>query len=180
MHLNPESGIVEFIKPDGSAAGPGVLAEMVVTSFRQRSMPLVRYRIGDMAILAEHQSCPCGRQMPVVERIEGRESDVLRSPAGGVIGSASLSTLLYVVPSRIAESQIEQIAESEYIFRYVPISGRLKPDEEQRVMEEFRSRLGSSATVRLEPCAVIPRTAGGKVRLILGLDTGVRQSQGAA
>ncbi|OHB59880.1 MAG: hypothetical protein A2173_12010, partial [Planctomycetes bacterium RBG_13_44_8b] len=77
MHLNPESGIIEFLRPDGTEAQPGEEAEMVVTSFFQRSMPLIRFKIGDTAMLSEVQTCPCGRQMPIVEYIGGRESDVL-------------------------------------------------------------------------------------------------------
>lgn len=175
LHLNPESGIVEFIKPSGAQAGPGELAEMVVTSFRQRSMPLIRYRIGDTAVLAERQTCPCGREMPIIERIEGRESDTLRSAERGLIGSASLSTLLYCVPSRIAESQIEQVTEQEFVFRYVPIGGPLTVEEQQLVSVEFRNRLGDTIALRLEVCDGIPKSESGKTRLIVGLDRQARR-----
>ncbi len=107
LHLNPESGIIEFLRPDETPARRGEDAEMVVTSFHQRTVPLIRYRIGDTAALAENQHCPCGRQMPLVEYIGGRESDTLYSSERGRVGSAALSTLFYQIPSRLKESQID-------------------------------------------------------------------------
>lgn len=169
MHLNPESGIIEFLRSDGTSAHPGEEAEMVVTSFFQRTFPLIRYRIGDTGILAENQICSCKRQMPIIERIMGREADVLYSTQSGKVGSAGLSTCFYKIPSRLKESQIEQIDTDAFVFRYVPYNSPLDEKEKKIVLEELKKRLGSSVDIKIVLVNLIAKGPGGKSRLIIGL-----------
>jgi phenylacetate-CoA ligase len=169
MHLNPESGIIEFLKPDGEPAEPGEEAEMVVTSFFQRTMPLIRYRIGDIGALAEDQICPCGRQMPIVAYIGGRESDTIYTTERGRIGSAGLSTTFYKIPSRLKESQIEQVGADSFVFRYIPLEEPLSEKEKTIVIEQFGNRLGPSVEVDIQIVDHIAKGANGKARLIIGL-----------
>jgi len=169
MHLNPESGIIEFLKSNGESAEPGEDAEMVVTSFFQRTMPIIRYRIGDRGALAEEQRCPCGRQMPIIKYIGGRESDTIYTTERGRIGSAGLSTAFYKVPSRLKESQLEQVGTDSFVFRYVPLSSPLRKKEKSVVIEQFKSRLGSSVEIDIQIVSQIPKGPSGKSRLIIGL-----------
>jgi phenylacetate-CoA ligase len=170
MHMNPESGIIEFLRADGNPAEPDEEdAEMVITSFFQRTMPLIRYRIGDIGTFAEDQTCPCGRQMPIVKYITGRESNTLYTTERGSIGSAGLSTVFYKIPSRLKESQIEQVGKDSFLFRYVPLNGSLTKNEESVVIEQFKKRLGSSVTIDLQVVEQIPKGPSGKSRLVIGL-----------
>lgn len=170
MHVNPESGIIEFIRPDASAAQPGEDAEMVVTSFYQRAVPLIRYRIGDTAAIAQEQNCPCGRQMPLVEYVGGRESDTLYSTERGRIGSAAISTVFYKMSSRLKESQIEQTGTDSFVFRYVPLNESLSDKEKSIVVEELKNRLGSSIDIGIRIVKEIPKGPNAKSRLIVGLN----------
>ena len=177
MHINPESGIIEFLRPDGTPANPGEDGEMVVTSFFQRTMPLIRFRIGDTGVLAKNQDCPCGRHMPVVERIGGREGDVLFSSERGRIGSAGLSTALYKLPSRLKESQIQQLGKDSFVFRYIPMGQLLTPQEITTIDEELRKRLGQSIELQIEQVELIPKGANGKSRLVVGFNCGKSQTE---
>ena len=170
LHLNPESGIIEFIRPDGSSAARGEEAEMVITSFFQKSMPLIRYRIGDTAVLAENQSCPCGRHMPIVKAIGGRESDAIYSSERGYIGSTAISSVLNVIPSRLSQSQFVQMGNDTFVFRYVPLENPLTEAEKAVVIEQFKNRLGTSVNIDIEIVDKIPQGPSGKTRLIIGLD----------
>lgn len=169
MHLNPESGIIEFLRPDGTSAESGEDAEMVVTSFFQRSMPLIRYRIGDTGALSEDQKCSCGREMPIVKYIGGRESDVLCSTERGRIGSAGMSTALYKIPYRLKESQIEQVDTDSFVFRYVASGSPLNDSENKIVLEALHSRLGNSVEIKLVEVDSIPKGPSGKSRFLIGL-----------
>jgi phenylacetate-CoA ligase len=169
MHINPESGIIEFLRPDGTKAEAGEDAEMVVTSFYQRTVPLIRYRIGDTAAFAENQSCPCGRQMPIVEYVGGRESDTLCSSERGRVGSAAISTVFYKLPFRLKESQIEQVGTDSFVFRYVPQDAPLSEQEKSTIIEEIKNRLGSSIDIDVQIVKEIPKGPNTKSRLIVGL-----------
>lgn len=175
MHVNPESGIIEFLRPDGTKAQPGEDTEMVVTSFYQRTVPLIRYRIGDTAAFAENQSCPCGRAMPIVEYVGGRESDTLYSSERGRVGSGALSTIFYQIPSRLKESQIEQVGTDSFVFRYVPLNKPLKEKEISIIIEQLKGRLGNSISVEAEMVDEIPKGPNMKSRLIVGLKKDINE-----
>ena len=46
-------------------------------------MPLIRYRIGDLAVKADpNKKCSCGREFPMLEKIIGRDTDIIYTPKG--------------------------------------------------------------------------------------------------
>lgn len=60
LHARPEHSLVEFLNERGEPAQPGEPAEIVGTGFGNISFPLIRYRTGDGAVLAE-RGCACNR-----------------------------------------------------------------------------------------------------------------------
>ena len=56
LHVDDESGIIEFVNEAGQRAKAGEAANMLITSFTTKAMPLIRSNIGDMAILSPE---PC-------------------------------------------------------------------------------------------------------------------------
>ena len=65
--------------PDGEPIG-----DILVTDLHNYGMPFVRYANGDLAVATE-RTCTCGRGLPLLERIEGRRLDCVRTPAGGLV-----------------------------------------------------------------------------------------------
>jgi phenylacetate-CoA ligase len=76
-HVMAESYIVELLC-DGRPARPGETGEVVITDLSNHCLPLIRYRIGDLAVaMDERDRCPCGRGLPRIGRIEGRTSSLV-------------------------------------------------------------------------------------------------------
>lgn len=71
FHVNADTHFVEVLR-DGKPAHPGELGTIVVTDLRARTMPLLRYDTADIAVAAS-DGCSCGRQLPLLGSIEGRE-----------------------------------------------------------------------------------------------------------
>jgi phenylacetate-CoA ligase len=115
--------------------------------------------------------------MPLVQYIGGRESDTLYSSERGRVGSGALSTVFYYMPSRLKESQIEQIGIDLFVFRYVPHDGPLSEREKVIIIEQLKSRLGSSIDVNIDIVDEIPRGPAGKLRLIVGLKENKNQQR---
>jgi len=80
LHIMAENLLVEIVTKEGHAAQRGETGEIVVTDLNNRAMPLIRYRLADFGIPGG--PCSCGRTLPVLERIWGREYDFVESPTG--------------------------------------------------------------------------------------------------
>lgn len=82
LHVHAENVLVEVLDSDNKPCQPGEIGKLVITSLYNYAMPLIRYQIGDYAEVGE--PCPCGRGLPVLKRILGRERNMLRLPNGEV------------------------------------------------------------------------------------------------
>lgn len=79
-HIQSENLIVEVLDDSGRACAPGEIGRVVLTTLHNFAMPLVRYEIGDYAEAGA--ACPCGRGLPVIRRILGRQRNILTFPDG--------------------------------------------------------------------------------------------------
>jgi hypothetical protein len=84
LHINADSVYVEVL-PAKNGAGA-----IVVTDLTNRAMPIVRYKVGDLAI-ASQKPCECGRGLPTIEKIAGREADIVLAPDGKLVPGISLT-----------------------------------------------------------------------------------------
>jgi phenylacetate-CoA ligase len=81
LHVSPDVAIVEILRPDGTPCLPGEAGEVVATSLMRTYQPLIRFRLGDVAMW-DAEPCPCSRQMPVIKEVIGRIEDVVMGPDG--------------------------------------------------------------------------------------------------
>ena len=79
-HVQSESVLVEVLDNDGEPCKPGQVGSVVVSTLHNYAMPLLRYEVGDYAEVGE--TCGCGRGLPVLTRIVGRERNMLVLPSG--------------------------------------------------------------------------------------------------
>lgn len=167
-HLRVDSGMFEVLGPDGRAAGPGEVGELVATSFAQWKTPLLRYRTGDMAEVSESKDpCQCGRTLPYLESILGRVEDLVETPDGRRIGMFSYRTLKHV--PGMTEAQILQKDYDAFDVRVVYDGTRTSSEVEAGINHVFARVLGYEPRVRLEPVGSIPRGPNGKFRSTIGL-----------
>ncbi|MBL9124642.1 MAG: phenylacetate--CoA ligase family protein [Planctomycetaceae bacterium] len=79
-HVQAENVLVEVIDEEGRLCSPGQIGRVVVTALHNFALPLLRYEIGDYAEVGE--ACPCGRGLPVLRRIMGRQRNMAILPDG--------------------------------------------------------------------------------------------------
>jgi phenylacetate-coenzyme A ligase PaaK-like adenylate-forming protein len=77
MHLNADWAILEVVDENNEPVPPGVKgAKVLVTNLANDVQPIIRYEIGDIVTMA-NKLCGCGSNMPLIDHIEGRDSEVL-------------------------------------------------------------------------------------------------------
>jgi phenylacetate-coenzyme A ligase PaaK-like adenylate-forming protein len=80
LYHTMEGVIVEVLDDSGHPCEEGEIGRVVVTDLHNFASPLVRYAIGDYAEAAG--PCPCGRGLPALRRIVGRERNLIVMPDG--------------------------------------------------------------------------------------------------
>lgn len=83
-HVNVDSVFMELLAGDGEEAAAGERGAVVCTGLNNYAMPLIRYKDDDLAVRLDKE-CPCGVRLPLIEGIEGRESDLLMTLDGRLI-----------------------------------------------------------------------------------------------
>ena len=79
-HAMSEGLVVEVLRDDGEPCAAGETGHVVVTDLTNFATPLIRYDLADLAEAAG--PCACGRGLPRIRRILGRERNLLRLPDG--------------------------------------------------------------------------------------------------
>jgi len=97
-HVQSEACLLEVLDENNQPCQPGVMGRVVVTHLHNRVMPLIRYDIGDYAIVGE--SCDCGINFPVLERVIGRTRSLVTYPDGRRSWPAfSMTKLAAILPN---------------------------------------------------------------------------------
>ncbi|MDR0524033.1 MAG: phenylacetate--CoA ligase [Candidatus Methanoplasma sp.] len=77
IHVGGDIMMVEILDPaTGERLEDGSEGEMAVTMLKKEAMPMVRFRVKDVASLMKGE-CACGRTSPRLSRITGRTDDML-------------------------------------------------------------------------------------------------------
>lgn len=164
FHTSPEAGIFEILRPDNTSCAPGELGRLVVTSFESEGTPLIRYDIGDVAAWRPG-SCPCGRQMPMLESVEGRIDDMFFTRERGIV--PRVDSAFKSLPSSIVAAQVAQIAVNRFEVRILPDGNLYRAEHGLLLVERLRDYLGRSVVIEVKIVPAILRSAGGKMRAMV-------------
>lgn len=160
FHVDEDFAAVELVpEADGTV-------RLVGTSLTNLAMPLIRYDTGDLARLHPAR-CECGLPGRALESIDGRREDLIELSDGSRVGRADH---LFKDAVRVAEAQIRQSKPGRCTIAIVPREGFGAADEDE-ILGECRRRFGDRLSVRIERVASIPRTASGKLRLVVRTET---------
>lgn len=159
MHVSSDYGVLELLD-DGDGR-----SEIVATGLLNRAMPLIRYRTGDSAEPADDGPGRCGRGLPRLASLQGRLDDVVRTPEGAAVGAAPMSLAFQKVP-HLRRAQVVQESVDALLVRLEP-APEFTEDDRALLHTELRRRLGPTITLDYEIVDTLPRTSGGKERLVV-------------
>jgi phenylacetate-CoA ligase len=150
-HIASEYGIVEIIKDGGSPAKPGEEGRIVSTGLHNRAFPLLRYDTGDYAISSD-ETCPCGRTLPIVKELTGRDDDRVLDRNGRKVSSLHR---MFRYADGIRFSQIVQYKAGAIDVYIIPAEG-FDEGVQARLVEAFHGELADDMEVRIRIVKELP------------------------
>ena len=167
LHIAEDRCYVEVVDPDGNPVPDGVEGHVVVTGYRERAMPLLRYWLGDRAVRYS-EPCTCGRSLRRLALNTGRADDYVILPDGERIYTGTFIGMAIGTPG-VAECMVRQDRAGRIVVYLVP-DARLGRDFDVLV-EEARSWLYGSAArpfpVDFRQAEQLELTPSGKARFVV-------------
>jgi phenylacetate-CoA ligase len=163
-HLSMEQGYFEVLDENDQPVAPGDVGEIVATGLHNFSMPLVRYRTGDLGEYTD-EVCPCGRQSRMIKSIQGRVFEFIETPSGARLTASALN---------VHDNTWEHVLQFQYVHKQrgavvlrVMKADTYTEDDERRILNRMGARFGDEIRLTIEYVSEIPKTPRGKTPLIV-------------
>ncbi|HEX6373495.1 MAG TPA: hypothetical protein VF006_31510 [Longimicrobium sp.] len=167
MHVQPQFGIVEIVDAAGRPCAAGETGRVLLTGLVRRSMPLIRYAVGDDAVSTGYATgCACGLGWPTIGAVMGRSEDLVRTRDGRQVGYLCFHATRSL--DGIREAQLIQRDYERFTFRIVRAPEAPPAEQlERAIRAELARRLQTPVEVEFQYLDQIPRGARGKFRAVV-------------
>jgi len=135
---------MHIVDESGQEVKAGDTGEVVLTSLYNYSMPFIRYAPGDMAIKSD-KKCDCGRSFPMIDKIIGRSSDIIKLINGRVINGLSIP--FEELTTEVEKFQIVQEASDRVEVLLVP-RGELTQEHIESIEKMLSFHCGEEVKVK--------------------------------
>jgi len=156
--VNPLIGIVQSQHIEGSLE----INNLVATTLTNTTMPLLRYRLGDLGSASTFLNEDCN-VVSTLKRIEGRKDDYIELPDGRRIGRMDH---IFKDLRGIKEAQIIQNSENHCTVKIVSQGYDIEVLE-KHLKENFNKRTNGLIELDIEYTDHIPRSSNGKFKGVL-------------
>lgn len=159
-HVQSENVLLEVVDDDGRPCAPGEIGRVLVTSLHNFATPLIRYHLGDYAEVGA--PCACGRGLPVIERVLGRQRNRLALPDGSTVFPYFGNHDDYkAIAPQVLQFQFIQHSLDEIEKRMV-VSQPLTPEQERQIRDLLLRNLGHPFRITFTYLDEIPTGPRGK------------------
>ena len=162
LHVTAEHLIVEVVDDDGQPVPDGTEGRVVVTDLFNYAMPFVRYANGDRAVAGGR--CECGRGLPLLAEIVGRQADILTTPDGRHVSGLYFPHLLKDFPA-VRRFQVVQETLDEVLLKLEAPSA--SAEDVARITALAEPVLGPRVRFRVEKVDSIPLSPAGKLQVVV-------------
>lgn len=158
-HVHAESLIVEVLNDQGGPCAAGETGRVVVTDLHNFATPLIRYELRDYASVGP--ACRCGRGLPTLTRVLGRQRNMVVLPNGQrhwpLVGLHHFREVAQVLQYQLIQHDLQQVE------MRLCVAEKLDIADEQRLTQIVQDALGHPFKIRFSYSeGELPRSAGGK------------------
>ena len=164
-HVDADRLLVEFVR-DGRPAAPGEEADVLLTNLGNYTTPFIRYRHGD--IVVPSAAVPrCGRALPLIGAVLGRDLDCLVLPSGGRVNPhaiwLAMDACLGVGEWRVTQTQPDVVV-VEFSARGTDVG-----ETTAGIVRGMRPLVGEHVTIETRRMEKVPPDPRRKLRPIMSL-----------
>ena len=158
-HVQAENLYVEIVDEKGRPCKEGEIGRVLITTLHNFAMPLLRYEIGDYAEVGA--PCTCGRTLPVLSSVMGRQRNMLVLPNGAKswpsLGTSALADKLPIIRQfQFVQKSLDRIEARLVTDR------QLSNDETSFFVDVLQKSMNYPFKIELKYVENIPRSKGGK------------------
>ena len=159
-HVVDECYIVELLV-DGRPARIGEVGEIVITDLFNRATPMIRYRIGDLAVAVDNSdSCNCGLAHSRIGDIEGRTQAIVHCADGTWLPGTFFAHFFKDHENIIRFFQINQTRKGSFSLLVVKNNG-FSESAMEGILRELQRYVGETS-VEVDYVDEIPLVRTGK------------------
>ncbi len=152
MRPSLDTAILEIVEPDNNGVG-----QLIVTTLTNEYMPLIRYRIGDLAERNDQGS-------RTTYQVHGRAADAFVTPAGRRVTILQLDQCFAGLVG-FAHYQLLQPSKTQWLLRYVPDSVPPTDTSCEELQRRLMSKLDVATGLSIEETDMLMPESSGKFRL---------------
>lgn len=161
LHIQAERVLLEILDGENHPCAPGETGRVVVTGLVNFATPLIRYELGDRAVVGA--PCPCGRGLGVIERIIGRERLPVILPSGDRVFPV-LDAEPLLLQGGVRQYQLVQTSVEDIDIKLVA-DPRLSAAAEADISAHLQRNFGHPFRFKFIYVDEIPREPGGKFQI---------------
>jgi len=163
-HIAAEYSFTEIISK-GERVSKSGKGEIVYTDLWNYAVPFIRYNSKDIAVISDSK-CSCKRGLPVIDKIEGRNVDILVTPGGKRITVHYFNVYFDCLDS-ISQFQVIQYELDKIELKLIP-NNDLSNTEREKIYNDISSFIGNDVEFSIKIVDAIPiDPKNGKRRFVI-------------
>jgi len=162
-HINMDTVVVEFLEERAPALGKG-MGRILVTNLHSYAMPVIRYDLEDIGS-ASNEKNVCGRELPLMKVIEGRDDSFVVLPSGNMLSPMFFFGIMKPIRG-ISRWRIHQDSEGRISVLIVP-SPEFSPKTISSLQHRIRAHIEEDIRLEIQTVDHLAPDPSGKVRAVV-------------
>lgn len=159
---------LEIVDEHGLPVNDGEQGHVLVTCLTNKAMPLIRYKLGDLAIKLPKNEYPKERILnyPLLKKVVGRETDVIKTTNGTILNVHSFTGVLEYYQD-IIQYKIIQYSLEAIVIEYISNNDLENSDILKKIEEKLKKLTLTSISITFKKVEIIKASGSGKPQIIV-------------